>query len=343
MFWHGGFPLLVIGYGLLKDREASDQPTRMALILSIALVSAAVAALTWLATVGGGTLPPIMSGQNYTPAMIGVVTTVWALSFAALLVLILRMPYSVLDVWLMLVMVAWLFDIALAAMLNGGRFDLGFYAGRIYGLAAATFVLVILLIETGAIYAQITRAFRQQHERDAAELSSVSARLSTVLNSSPLPIFSIDAQDRIASWNTAAERIFGHSAKEAAGKSLPELQQEHGAFDEVQRRAKAGETVRDQVTQWHHHEGRVLDVSLSAAPIRTRGTEFAGSVCIAEDVTEKLKLERQFAQTQKLDAIGQLTGGIAHDFNNILTVITGMIELMLTRCATGRTLSRCPT
>ena len=46
-----------------------------------------------------------------------------------------------LDVWLMVVMCAWLFDIALSAIVNAARFDLGFYAGRIYGLCAASFVL----------------------------------------------------------------------------------------------------------------------------------------------------------------------------------------------------------
>src|SRR2546426_8771740 len=49
----------------------------------------------------------------------------------------------------MVVMCAWLFDIALAAVFNAGRFDLGFYAGRIYGLLAASFVLMVLLLENG--------------------------------------------------------------------------------------------------------------------------------------------------------------------------------------------------
>jgi signal transduction histidine kinase/ActR/RegA family two-component response regulator len=64
----------------------------------------------------------------------------------------------VLDLWLMVVMCAWLFDIALAAVLNAGRFDLGFYAGRIYGLLAASFVLMVLLIENGRLYARLVGA-----------------------------------------------------------------------------------------------------------------------------------------------------------------------------------------
>ena len=56
---------------------------------------------------------------------------------------------------LMVVMRAWLCDIAFSAVLNSGRFDLGFYAGRVYGLAASIFVLIVLQRETGRLYAQL--------------------------------------------------------------------------------------------------------------------------------------------------------------------------------------------
>ena len=79
------------------------------------------------------------------------------LSLAALLALWFRRPHSVLDVWLMVVLCAWLFDIALSAILNVARFDLGFYAGRIYGLCAASFVLAVLLIDNVGLQAQLSR------------------------------------------------------------------------------------------------------------------------------------------------------------------------------------------
>jgi light-regulated signal transduction histidine kinase (bacteriophytochrome) len=96
-----------------------------------------------------------MRGNNYTPAMIAVVSSVWVLSLVALAVLWRRGPHTVLDIWLMVVMCVWIFDIALAAVFNAGRFDLGFYAGRIYGLLASSFVLWLLLIENGVLYARL--------------------------------------------------------------------------------------------------------------------------------------------------------------------------------------------
>jgi diguanylate cyclase (GGDEF)-like protein len=99
-----------------------------------------------------------MLGNRYTAAMTGVIAAVWALNLIALAVLAMRRPVSVIDLWLMVVMCAWLFDVALSAALNEGRFDLGFYAGRIYGLLAVSFVLLLLLIENTQLYANLVQA-----------------------------------------------------------------------------------------------------------------------------------------------------------------------------------------
>ena len=176
MFWHGGFPLAVICYALLsRGADRTRLPAPAAILAGVAAVLALVAALAALATAGEALLPNIMLGNAYTPAMIFVVAAVWAMSLAALAVLFLRRPHSVLDLWLMAVLCAWLADIALSAVLNAGRFDLGFYAGRLYGLAAASFVLVMLLLETITLYARLARSLdaeRQERERRVGELSS---------------------------------------------------------------------------------------------------------------------------------------------------------------------------
>jgi Membrane-associated sensor, integral membrane domain/GAF domain len=159
MFWHAGFPLLVIVYARFEGAPDSVEgaPRRASLSIrgTVALVVALACAATLLATAGQSALPEIMQGNRYTPAMVLVVSTVWILSVVALLVLWRKRPRTVLDVWLMVVMLAWIFDIALSAVLNAGRFDLGFYAGRIYGLAASSLVLLVLLIENGRLHRRL--------------------------------------------------------------------------------------------------------------------------------------------------------------------------------------------
>ena len=169
MYWHAGFPLTVLAYGLLKGRgdDRFAGSSRMAIVSTMSGVVMAVVALTALATAGGDLLPSIMEGNRYTPAMIGVVSSVWVFSLVALAAIWIRRPHSVLDLWLMVTMCAWMFDVALSAVLNAGRFDVGFYAGRTYGLMAASFVLLVLLLETRALYTRLARSL--ESERRAAE------------------------------------------------------------------------------------------------------------------------------------------------------------------------------
>ena len=170
MVWHAGFPLLALGYGLNKGRDGGVKvrwSTPKAVSASIAAIAFVLIALTWVTTGAHDFLPTLLAGGHYTPTMIGVVTAVWGLSLAPLLVLWFRRPHSVIDVWLMVVLCAWLFDIALSAIVNVARFDLGFYAGRIYGLCAASFVLAVLLIDNVALQAQMSRLVRAMR-REAA-------------------------------------------------------------------------------------------------------------------------------------------------------------------------------
>ena len=180
MLWHGGFPLAVIGYARLsrgdRERQAPADSPHAAILAGVIAVVAIVGSLALLAA-NSDALPAIMSGNSYTPAMIGVVSTVWALSLLALAVLWLATPHSVLNLWLMVTMCAWIFDVALSAVVNGGRFDLGFYAGRIYGLMAASFVLLVLLLETGALYARLARSLEAERREREERIKQMQSEL----------------------------------------------------------------------------------------------------------------------------------------------------------------------
>ncbi len=165
--WHGGFPLLVIAYAMLDSAtDRLESRPASAIVLGTGLVMAAVLVLNALTTVTHDALPAIMSGNRDAPAKVFVATGSWLLCLVALPVLWRRRPRTVLNLWLIVVMCVWLFDIALAAVLNAGRYDLGWYAGRVYGLLAGSFVLLVLLLENGALYATLART----HERHGKRL-----------------------------------------------------------------------------------------------------------------------------------------------------------------------------
>jgi len=101
--------------------------------------------------------PELLQDARITPAGRIAIASGWVLSALALFVLLTRRRRTVLDLWLMVVMCAWIFDVSLAALLNTGRYDLGWYAGRIYGLLAASFVLGVLLIENSLQFARLAQ------------------------------------------------------------------------------------------------------------------------------------------------------------------------------------------
>ena len=114
----------------------------------------ATIALTLLATAGEDHLPRLMNGNRYAPGSYYIAPFGWTIGPIALVILWWRLR-SVLDLWVLVVGCVQVLEVALSSTLNSGRFDLGWYLGRTYGLAAVSFVLVMLLIEIGRLYSKL--------------------------------------------------------------------------------------------------------------------------------------------------------------------------------------------
>ena len=302
MAWHGGFPLLVLFYALTKNRRAqvAAAPSQ-AVLLSVVVVAIVIVTITYIVTVQHDILPILLAGGHYTPIQIGMISAVWCLSLAALAVLFFRKNRSVLDVWLMVVMCAWLFDIALSGIVNSGRFDLGFYAGRIYGLAAATFVLAVLLIENVALQAQMTRLVGSLRRQAASERDYHGERerlFSAVVESSNDAIVTKSLDGIITAWNRAAEQLFGYAAAEVVGKHIrtvvpPERRDE---MYNILERIGRGETIDAYETERLRKNGSVVEVMLTVFPLRSGSGEIIGASEIARDLTESKRTQRELSR-----------------------------------------------
>lgn len=347
MFWHGGFPLAVIAYALLKGRQ--DDPiitmsNRSIILASITGVAGIAIGLTQLATSGHGLLPVIMSGNVMAPALLKVIWGILILGLIALLTLMWkRRPYSLLDIWLMVVSFVWLGDIALSAMLNAARFDLGFYAGRAYGFLAASFVLMVLLLENAKLYTQLARSHASltvaKAQLDAyahgleGQVRASEEKYRLFMEQARDGILALDLTGVIVEANRETETLLRRRREDIIGKpfidflvdaDLPETQDKiNGLLATTSSRATNLIATQDG------------DLQLDIVSSRVQVGNQSRILIIARDVTERRKLEQQLRQAQKMEAIGQLTGGLAHDFNNLLAVVVGNLDLLTDQLKDG--------
>ena len=181
--------------------------------------------------------------------------------------------------------------------------------------------------------------------RAAAETALIESRnaLQIMIDTSPLAIIVTDCQGMVGLWNAAAERIFGWSAQETLGHIVPiippDLTEE---VSQVRAAVLLGSTFVERETERLRRDGARIAVSISSTAMRGVDGAVTGILAIMSDITarkrleaERLLLEVQLRQQQKLEALGTLASGVAHEINNPISGIMNYAQLIADTAAPG--------
>jgi len=180
----------------------------------------------------------------------------------------------------------------------------------------------------------VTAAIRDITVRKDAEehLAQMEGRYRGLLEAAPDGMVVVNQSGEIVLLNVQAEKQFGYSRDELLGQKvtnvIPEGFAERLAADSLRTTAEA---LAQQIGTGIELLGRRRDGTVFPIEIMLSPLESAEGILVTSairDISERKQLEEQLRQSQKMEAIGQLTGGVAHDFNNLLGVIIGNLDLL---------------
>ncbi len=229
---------------------------------------------------------------------------------------------------------------ALAQSLQWGTFSAIGWRVRKDGSRFLASVVIDPIYEDGALlgYAKITRDISQQQDAQRALASSEDKFRLLVSNVTDYALYMLSPEGIVTNWNAGGERIKGYKASEIVGQNFSKFYSE--ADRAAGRPARALEIARTagryEEEGWRvRKDGSFFWASVVIDPIHSDSGDFLGFAKITRDITERReaqqrlqRVERQLAESQKMDALGQLTGGVAHDFNNLLMIISGSAQAL---------------
>ena len=185
-------------------------------------------------------------------------------------------------------------------------------------------------------FAKVTRDISERVE-SRRQLTASEARYRRLIDAViDYAIFQLDAEGRVLTWNTGAERIKGYTADEIVGQHFSRFYTEEDRLAGVPQKvlAAAASEGRFEAEGWRlRKDGSRFRALVIIDPIKDDDGKVAGFVKVTRDVSERYEAQRvlketqeQLAASQKMEAVGQLSGGIAHDFNNLLMIVLGNLE-----------------
>ncbi len=234
--------------------------------------------------------------------------------------------------------------LALATALREGKFEREGWRVRKDGTRFWAYVIIDpIRTSTGEVigFAKITRDLTERKAAEDELKQSQEAFKLLVQGVSDYAIYMLDTAGRVTNWNLGAQRIKGYAPDEIIGNHFSKFYTDEDrqagepekalqVVDRDGRFEKEAWRVRKDGTRFWAHV--VIDA------IRDDQGKMIGYAKITRDITERKNAQQELEmareallQSQKMEAIGQLTGGVAHDFNNLLMVVLGSLELMRKR------------
>jgi PAS domain S-box-containing protein len=190
-------------------------------------------------------------------------------------------------------------------------------------------------------YAKVTRDLSERREAEEALRRSEQELRLLIQGVTDYAIYMLDREGRVSNWNAGAQRIKGYTPAEIIGRHFSEFYTEEDRAtglpaDGLETAAREG---RFEKEGWRvRKDGSRFFAHVIIDAIRGDDGEVIGFAKITRDITERREAQRELElarealfQSQKMDAIGQLTGGVAHDFNNLLMAVLGSLELLKKR------------